>query len=164
MDAFVNTFIFPAAFALLPPALDTLPARAELLAIGLQETNFAKRRQVTSNPKYSPARSFWQCELAGAVSNVLTHVKTKPLILPILQELRYPPAASACWEAIEHNDVLAVVFARLELYTCPLVNPDRSEPEKGWSVYELTWKPGKPHPDTWNAYFARAWRLVDPTR
>lgn len=162
MDTFVNTFVFPAAFALLPPAMDTAKARAQLLAIGLQETNFSKRRQVTKNPKYSPARGFWQNELGGMVAEVLSNPRSKPLVDPILAQLRYPPAASAVWEALEHNDVLACAIARLGLWLSPLALPSATEPEKGWSVYELTWKPGAPHPEAWPANFARAWRLVDP--
>lgn len=47
------------ALRLLPPAMDTVKARVMLLAIGLQESAFAARRQAGNGP----ARGFWQFEL-----------------------------------------------------------------------------------------------------
>lgn len=158
MIAFVNAFVLPAAFALLPPKMDTPQARAQLLAIGLQESRFAHRRQLSSGP----ARSFWQFELAGGVAGVLTHASTKTHIECVLDTLCYPPAASACFDAIEHNDILAAVFARLLLYTTPGPIPAAGFPHKAWALYVNAWCPGKPHPDTWDACYAQAWGLVAP--
>ncbi len=157
MIAYVNAFTLPAAFALLPPTLDSTEARAMLIAIGLQESRFAHRRQINGR-----ARSFWQFELAGGVAGVLTHPVAKPLIESVLSTLCYVPAASACYEAIEHNDVLAACFARLLLYVTPGKLPPRSNPERGWAIYVNGWRPGKPHEATWNNCFAQAWACVEP--
>lgn len=160
MIAYLHAFVMPAAFALLPPKLDTPAARALVLAIGLQESRFLDRRQLEGGP----ARGFWQFEPGGVggVAQVLTHPSTKPLIESVLEQLRYPPAISACYTAIEHNDVLAVCFARLLLLPVPGVLPAREEAEKGWRQYVLGWHPGKPHRPTWDGFYARAWGLVEP--
>lgn len=156
MLAYVNAFIFPAAFALLPAGMDTPEARAQLLAIALQESRFAHRRQMSSGP----ARGFWQFELAGGVAGVLTNAQTKPHIERVLETLCYPAAASGCYDAIEHNDVLAAAFARLLLYATPGALPRVYQAEKGWQLYVNAWRPGKPHRETWNELFAKAWSLV----
>lgn len=162
MIAYVNAFILPAAFALLPPRMDTIEARAMLLAIGLQESKFIDRCQVINSGRRGPARGFWQFELGGGVVDVLTRFTTKKHILAVLDTLRYPPAASACYTAIEHNDVLAACFARLNLLTHSSRNPRRDEPDLGWRIYVETWRPGAPHPATWPGYFRRAWELLEP--
>jgi hypothetical protein len=151
----VHAFTLPAAFALLPDAMDALEARAMVLAIGLQESRFKHRRQVQG-----PARGFWQFEIGGGVAGVLTHPVSKPHIERVLLALRYVPAASACFDAIEHNDVLACVFARLNLLTDPLPLPMQEDPENGWLTYVRVWRPGRPHRQTWDANFAEAWALV----
>lgn len=149
------------AMTLLPPAMNTPEARAQLLAIALQESDLKARRQVTSNPAYSPARGFWQFELAGGTAEVLTNSRTKSIAIDVLEQLRYPPASSACWEALEHNDVLACIFARLNLWRSPLRLPRQHEADHGWAVYERIWAPGKPHPEKWPLNFSRAWAAVE---
>jgi hypothetical protein len=158
MIAYINAFILPAAFALLPPKMDTPEARAMLLTIGLQESRFSHRRQLGAGP----ARGFWQFELAGGVVGVLTHRVTKPIVERLLDALLYLPAASACYDALEHNDVLAAAFARLLLYTVPGPLPARFYSEKAWQLYVNGWRPGKPHRETWDAHFVRAWECVAP--
>lgn len=155
--AFHHAFTIPAALALLPPTMTSPEAQAMLLAIGFQESRFATRRQIGG-----PARGFWQFELAGGVAGVLTHPVTKPTIDHVLDELRYPPAASACYDAIEHNDVLAAIFARLLLYTAPARLPGPYDADRAWRIYEDTWRPGKPHHESWVNSYARAWALVEP--
>lgn len=152
---YVNAFTFPAAFALLPPQMDTPEARAMLLAIGLQESRFAHRRQIRG-----PARGYYQFEVGGGVTGVLTHPVTKPLIELVLEELCYVPAASACYDAIEHNDVLATVFARLLLYTLPGLLPKRHQAEKAWNLYIEGWRPGRPHKASWSDLYVQAWTCV----
>lgn len=144
------------AMTLLPPAMNTPNARAAILAICLQESRLVHRRQM-----HGPARSFAQFELAGGVAGVLTHPATRPHIIPILKELSYPPAASACYDAIEHNDVLACVFARLLLWTVPGALPGPEHPEEAWRQYLAGWRPGTPHRQSWNAFYAEAWRTVE---
>lgn len=157
MAAYALTFVFPAAFAMLPGVMDTPAARAMLLAIGLQESRFKYRAQIGG-----PARGFWQFEQLGGVKGVLEHPQTTIHLLHVCDELRYQPKVPVCYAAIEHNDVLACCFARLLLWTLPGLLAGRSEVDRGWRQYLTGWKPGKPHPDTWHGCFDRAWRLVQP--
>ena len=69
-------------------------------------------------------------------------------------------AARACHALVADNDVMAAVFARLLLWTLPDRLPTADEPERAWSQYLAAWRPGKPHPKTWDAYFAAAWQRV----
>jgi hypothetical protein len=127
-----------------------------LIAIGLQESRFLYRRQMHDGP----ARGAWQFERMGGVAGVLDHQKTAPLIAPICELLRYPAESTACHVAIEHNDVLATCLARLLLWMDPRPLPSALEADKGWLIYLATWRPGKPHPETWPAHFAEAWQIV----
>lgn len=159
--AYIAEFVIPAALALLPAKMDTPAARAMLLAIGLQESKFAHRVQMLDGP----AHGFWQFEGKGATRGVLRHAMTRPLVLETLHTLAYPTqvAGSAlelemCHEAIINNDTLACVFARLLLWTDQQVLPTRAQAPKAWGIYINTWRPGEPHPDTWDANFALGWR------
>ena len=150
----------PAAYSLLPDRLRSPEATVMLLAIGLQESKFAHRRQM---PK-GPARGFWQFERAGGVEGVLNHASTGKTIRNALEGLRYRSTMDAyqCHTAIEHNDVLACCFARLLLWTLPDALPGRLDVEKGWAQYIKAWRPGKPHISAWPENYAMAWSLVDP--
>lgn len=148
----------PAALSLLPERMDSARARALLLAIGLQESKFEHRHQVGG-----PAHGFWQFEQGGGVRGVLTHAVTSPLIRPICVGLLYPPTPGACYTAIEHHDVLAACFARLLLWTDARVLPTPAQAEKGYHIYLDTWRPGRPHPNTWAACFTEAWQTVGET-
>lgn len=147
---FIRAAVIPAAMKMLPAKLDSFEARVMLVAIGLQESRFEHRRQING-----PARGFWQFESGGGVNGVLTHRATRPLILPVLDALQYEP--SECYHAIEHNDTLAAVFARLNLYWHPDAIPETAE--EAWLMYMETWRPGKPHRSSWDAFYAQAWAL-----
>lgn len=150
---FIHNGVFPAAFAFLSPRMDTPEARAMLLAIGYQESGFAHRKQVGG-----PARGFFQFEEGGGVLGVLGHVATKPIIDRILPVLVVRPWE--CYEALEQNDVLACIFARLLLWTHPHALPRRNEPAIAWAQYLDTWRPGKPHREVWDGNLQRAWEIV----
>lgn len=152
---YVADSVFPVAFSMLPEKMDSPAARAQMLAIGFQESLFKHRFQVMG-----PARGFWQFERGGGVRGVLEHPATRPHLLPILERLIYAPDADKCYEAIAHNDVLAAVFARLLLWTHPKALPGRNEDDAAWQYYIDTWRPGKPHRGTWDVYNARAWEIV----
>lgn len=154
--AYLGAVVFPAAFALLPSVMDTPRARALLLAIALQESRCASRRQMASGP----ARGFWQFELGGGVVGVLTHAASKAHIYRVLLTLCYPSAASAVYAAIEHSDILAAVCARLLLWTDAAALPGPTEAQAGWDLYQRTWRPGQPHRETWDAFYAQAWGAV----
>lgn len=150
----IQKHIAPAAYAVLPPALASDAATSVLLAIGWQESRFAHRQQVKG-----PARGFWQFEQGGGVNGVLGHAKTAPLVRSALKQLgyRHEPTPFGCYVAIEHNDVLAFVFARLLLSTLPSPLPRRDDEIEGWRQYTSAWRPGKPHIDTWAEAWKRGW-------
>lgn len=139
------------AMALLPPQMDTVAARTLLLAIAYQESALKHRRQING-----PATGYWQFEQGGGVRGVLTHPASKPHIQKALVALDYAPDATPaeCYAAIEHNDILATVFARLLLWTDPLPLPDGEG--GGLNLYLKTWRPGKPHPGKWPENYRRA--------
>lgn len=145
--AYVRDFVLPAALSLLPKRMNTAPARAMLMAIGLQESRFQYRRQLGGGP----ARSFWEFEMGG-INGVLQHPSTRLIITSVLGSMRYLPRD--CYVAIEHNDTLAAVFARLLLYTHP--KPLPTDADDAWVYYLATWRPGKPHRDTWDEFYRHA--------
>jgi hypothetical protein len=166
---YVLRYVMPAAFALLPGMMNSPEARAELLAIGLQESEFRHRRQIVGDPPRAvgPARGFWQFEEGGGIRGVLTHRRTRWHLQLALDELRYTGPFDTISEetlhvAVQHNDVLACVFARLNLWWLPGTLATRDLPQRGWRQYLEAWRPGKPHPETWDRNFARAWALVQP--
>jgi len=162
--------ILPVALSMLPPAMDSTPARAMLIAIGLQESKFLARRQIIKSGKPGPAAGFWQFEQGGGVAGVLQHPRTRDLALQVLRRLRYvkgpnPGRVITSTEIVhaklEDNDVLACVFARLLLWTVPGILPKRHEEGAGWGQYIHGWRPGQPHRDTWASYYAEAWERIE---
>lgn len=155
----LRRFVLPAAYAVLPPVMRSREATAMLLAIGLQESRFMHRKQVVG-----PARGFWQFERTGGVVGVMTHPKTRGPLSVALTELRYADGADNAYELhriIEHNDVVAAVFARLLLWTLPEPLPLNGEANRAWQQYLRAWNPGKPHPATWNNFFVESWARVE---
>ena len=148
----VHERVLPAALALLPAKLESAKSRVMLMTIGLQESRFEQRRQVQG-----PARGFWQFEEGGGMRGVLEHHASKPLIESALEILQY--RRGDCFEALPHNDVLACVFARLLLWTHPGALP--ASPATAWAYYLATWRPGKPHPETWEEFYRQAWTLEE---
>lgn len=149
---FMYQRILPAAAAMLPARLDAAKARVLLIAIGLQESRFEHRRQIRG-----PAVGWWQFESGGGVYGVLTHSASKPLIEPALATLRYRPGD--CYDAIAHNDVLACIFARLLLFTHP--KPLPASADTAWRYYLDTWRPGRPHAESWEAFYLQAWAMEE---
>jgi hypothetical protein len=152
-EGYVLSFVIPAALALLPARLDSFEARVMLLAIGMQESRFSARHQVGG-----PARGFWEFEAGGGVADLLhhDHPATLAMLYPVLDLLQYEPAD--CFDAIQHNDVLACVLARLLLWTHPAPIPE--DERNAWAYYLATWRPGRPRPETWTAYFQKAVAMV----
>jgi len=154
----LKQFILPAAYDLLPPRMDSPEASALLLAIALQESQCRYRRQMPG-----PARGFWQFEAAGGTKGVLTHRLTKTLAKASLGALCYSSTLDykAVHALLEHNDVVACVFARLLIFTLPNELPAREDVEGAWSQYLAAWRPGKPHQATWPENHRRAWAAVE---
>jgi len=128
-------------------------ARRLMLAIGYQESAFARRIQVKG-----PARGFWQFETFGGILGVLTHATTKEKAAKLVEKFGIGKVTSANKKVIaarlhnaferEKNDPLAAAFARLLLWTDPRALP--STKEEAWEYYLRNWRPGKPHPDRWD--------------
>ena len=140
------------ALALLPAKMSGRRAEQMLLSIGLQESRFEHRRQMGNGP----ARGFWQFEKGGGVRGVLLYPTTKALAVSVCQARGVAPTADAVHAALEHDDVLAAVFARLLLWTDPAPLPAVGEVQQAWALYIRTWRPGKPHRNTWDAFYMQA--------
>jgi hypothetical protein len=149
------------ALRLLPPKMDTPQARVMLLAIGLQESRFAYRRQIVAGQPTGPAKSFWQAEKGGGmVRGVRLHPATKDLAAALYTARQVKPTDAAIWNAIERDDVLAAGLARLLLYADPHRLPRVGDVVGAWNTYERVWRPGKPKRLTWDALYRRALEFV----
>lgn len=152
MIAVIRDHIIPAAYAVLPPAMKSVEATAMLLAIGQQESRWEHRAQIGG-----PAKSFLQFEQGGGVKGVLSHAATAVIARDAFKALRYPRDMTVpdAFNAMQHNDVLALVFGRLLLWTMPQPMPRRDQQAAGWLIYLGAWRPGKAHPQSWG----EAWRI-----
>lgn len=153
---FFIDFALAPTLSLLPAKMDTQAGRAMIVAICLQESHLTNRRQLNG-----PARGYAQFE-AGDVRGVLAHPASGPIIQAVLASLDYDPNAdvASCYSAIGDNDILAVAFARLLLYTLPQRLPSRYQVDAAWEQYLSAWRPGRPHRESWDAFYASAWTEV----
>jgi hypothetical protein len=131
--------------------MDTPLAWVMLLVIGLQESRFEHRRQMRG-----PARGLFQFECGGGVQGVLRHPASKQHALSVCAVRGVAPTATAVYGQLEHDDLLAVAFARLLLWTDAARLPMIGDVKGAWDLYIRTWRPGKPHRHTWDALYARA--------
>lgn len=146
------------ALELLPARMDSPRARVMLLAIGLQESRLIHRYQKTSDPyTKGPARGLWQFERAGGVRGVMKHRASDDLAQWVCKQRGTAFDDVLIHARLEFDDVLAAAFARLLLWTDPKPLPalDASH-EEAWSLYTRTWRPGKPHRQTWDAFHDQA--------
>jgi hypothetical protein len=144
------------AMLLLPAPMNSIKAKAMLLAIGLQESRMTYRKQHHDGP----ARGLWQFERGGGVRGVLMHKATTVIAHAVCAAREVAPTSLTVWEALEHDDVLACCFARLLLYTVPHGLPGPDQWQEGWAQYLWAWRPGKPHQETWPGFYARAWQAA----
>lgn len=155
MIHYLFRYVLPAAYVLLPAPMTSPAASAMLLTIAVQESRCQHRRQIRG-----PARGFYQFERNGGVKGVLMHHATANAIAAAMDALQYKATVPVAYTAIEHNDILATCFARCLLWTLPDSLPSVEEPYRGWDQYIRAWRPGKPHPETWNEFYAQAWTVV----
>lgn len=146
--------VYKATASLLPPTLDSPEAKAMMFAIPMQESRWDERRQIGG-----PARGFPQFEING-IRGVLNHPASRPLIHSVLDRLDYDHAPLTSFEAITHNDVLALAYMRCLLWTVPQRLPKRQEVQEAWEQYLFAWRPGAPKEKTWPAFYAQAWNMV----
>jgi hypothetical protein len=153
---FISRWILPAALSLLPPEYDTPAARRLMIAIALQESQCKARRQHGNGP----ARSLWQFERIG-IEGLLTKVdkaKTSGRLAEICAFVGIRPVVDDIHAAIEHNDILAAVCARLLMFVSP--RPVPTTESEAWDFYLKQWRPGKPRQETWAANWAKACEVV----
>jgi hypothetical protein len=144
------------------PATDR--ARAVLYAIGLQESILQHRRQLVGSPPKptGPATGLWQFERGGGVVGVLNHRATSAIARKYAQERVGSIDSREVWAALERDDTLACIFARLLLWTDPLSLPEAVPATQGiaWDYYIRNWRPGKPHRQTWAGYWRQALEVL----
>ena len=144
------------AMAMLPRAMTSDPARVMLYAIGQQESRFKHRRQIVNGKPIGPAKGFWQFERGGGCKGVVSHPASRYWMHRVCMDRGVRFNATAIWNAIEHDDVLAAAAARLLLFTDPQRLPAVADPRGAWNLYIRTWRPGKPHRQTWDAFHQQA--------
>lgn len=146
------------ALDLLPGPLASPQARVMLYAIGLQESRFEHRRQLVGNPPRprGPAKGFWQFERGGGCKGVVNHPASRYWMHRICGLRGVAFNATAVWNGIENDDVLAAAAARLLLFTDPRRLPELGDANGAWNCYLRVWQPGKPHRKTWDALHRQA--------
>jgi len=147
------------ALAMLPAKMDTRAARVQLIAIGAQESKDWEHRRQMGN---GPARGFWQFEKNGGVKGVMEHpLKTvRDLARQVCAARNCPWRRETIWSNLEHDDVLACAFARLNLYGDPYALPAIGDCDEAWDLYLRVWRPGEPHPEDWPERYALAVSLT----
>lgn len=129
---------------------DTADARRFILAIAMQESGLAHRRQLAAGGNEAgPAASFWQFEQGGGCKGVLTHYLVAQTMRNLCAEFNVDPTPQGLWEAMRYHDVVAAIAARLLIYTLPSKLPTTAA--DGLAQYTAAWRPGKPHPEKWQS-------------
>lgn len=140
----------------LPAAMDSSRARLMLYAIGMQESRFMHRRQIVGGAPVGPAKGFWQFERGGGCAGVVNHQASRFWMHDVCTKRGVAFSPSALWNAIEFDDTLAAVAARLLLFTDPNPLPEVGDVNGAWDYYMRVWRPGKPHLKTWPLMYAAA--------
>ena len=99
--------VLPSAYALLPPPMQSDELSALLIAIGLQQSRFMKRRPETA----SACRGFWFLEPKHLAEIFRYSVARGPLV-QAAHRLRYSVLMmdrAEVLQAVEHNDTLSEI-------------------------------------------------------
>lgn len=150
------------AMSLLPQEMNSHEARVMLLSIGLQESRLLHRRQLVGNPPRptGPAKGLFQFERLGGCRGVVDHPASRYWMAQVCRACGVAFNATAIWNALETDDVLAAAAARLLIFTDPRRLPDMNDLRGAWNLYVRTWRPGKPHRATWDAFHQEAFMTV----
>ena len=159
--AFIRDALNP-ALAMLPAAMDTAEARVMLIAIGLQESRLVHRRQLVGTPPrpVGPAKGLWQFERGGGCAGVVSHAASRYWMSLVCKARGVQFNATAVWNALETDDILAAAAARLLLFTDPRRLPVLGDDREAWNLYMRAWRPGKPHHATWPGLYAQALAFI----
>jgi hypothetical protein len=157
LDVALETIILPALEFL---QMDSPEARVMMLAIGLQESGMEARYQVLNNGRKGAAKGLWQFEKGGGVLGVMRHRASKKQALLACRAHGLPWEQDPIWRALEHDDILAAVFARLFLWTDPEPLPEVGDMDGAMDLYHRVWRPGKFDPDRWPGNYAKALEAV----
>lgn len=131
------------ALALLPAVMDSTKARVILLAIAGQEADFRHRYQILNTPgAKGPARGLWQFERGGGVTGTLNHKSSSSHARSFAQQRVGATDPDSVWQALEHDDILAAIYARLLLWTDAAALPEVGDVEGAWQLYLRCWRPG----------------------
>jgi hypothetical protein len=147
--------IYPAYREVLPGKFASLGATVMLLAIGLQESRFEHRKQIGG-----PAMGFWQFERGGGVKGVLTHESSARHAKAICALRGVPATLDGVYRTLADDDILAAGFARLLLWTDARPLPAIGDADGAWAYYLRNWRPGKPHPQTWDSLYKQAMEAI----
>lgn len=146
------------ALRVLPYGMATPAAKCMLIAIAIQESDLADRRQGTED-RPGPARGLSQFERIG-VAGVLQHAVTDDLAAMVCRHHGLPVNATAVHKAMEFNDELGFQFARLNLWTDRerLPPPTVSNEDEAFDLYLRVWRPGAANTPAGRAKCALRWR------
>lgn len=86
----------------------------------------------------------------------MTHPASREYARSVCDALAVPWDRPAIFDAIERDQVLTCVFARLLLWTDPRSLPEVGAQTAAWEAYIWNWRPGQPHPNTWPANYKAA--------
>lgn len=150
------------ALILLPMEMYTPEALVIMLTIGLQESRFEHRRQLVGNPPkpVGPAKGWWQFERLGGCKGVVAHPASRYWMAKVCDNRGVEFTATAIWNAIEFDDILAAAAARLLMFTDRPKLPPIGDEKAAWNMYLRTWRPGKPHRATWPGLYNQAQLLM----
>lgn len=150
------------ALLLLPARMTSPQAEVQLLATHLQEAPSREQCQLPVRPgKCGPARGIFQFERGGGVAGVLRHPASRPYVLTVCAALGVTPTLDGIFDALPTQcDVLDAALARLLYWTDPFSLPKLGDEQAAWDLYLRTWRPGKPHRQTWPALYAKALEVV----
>lgn len=155
----LQTAIMPALNELATQGVPmNMKAARFMLAIALQESSLAHRRQLVGGAEVGPAASFWQFEKNGGCLGVLSHPSTALKMKNICGAFNVSADPASLWDAMRFQDIVAASAARLLIYSLPRDLPENSD--EGWSQYLSAWRPGKPRPAEWAENWANASKTV----
>lgn len=159
-ERLLRTAIKPACAELAAAGVvDSPAAHRFMLAIAMQESGLRHRRQIgVGGVENGPAVSWYQFEKNGGCAGVLNHRVTGPIIKTVLDNYNVVADKESLWAAMQFQDIVASVAARLLIHTLPQKLPETAA--QGWAQYLDGWRPGKPHPEKWTGYWLDADDIV----